>query len=1297
MCVVLVACSAVTIPGAEFQALQDLYNSANGAHWSWHRKSPPTSQRSTASDTLTASVVYKHWNFSDPNVNPCTQNWYGIACLPYSAPAPYYHISQLLLSSYKLNGTIPCTIAKLSQLAILDFSRNLLHGTIPPSICTLSALSGLYLRDNQLSGPIPTTVDRLYRLTNLQMQDNRLTGSIPPQISNCTTLTTLNAASNSLTGRLPNDLNALLNLHTLDAHDNFLTGTLPAEIGKLKQLQSLALNSNDLSGGIPTSFDEITTLQHLQLEFNRLTGTEPAFICNNPQLLEVKMQFNHLHGGLPDCFDTTPELQRLYLYNNSLTGTLPGSLCTLGGFRELLLQDNRIHGTIPGCYCDVSFLSDLNLGNNRLTGTLPALYGATYSGHLEQLLVQNNRLTGCLEGVFNISTVGSLSVVVLGDNLFTGTIPSVLFDLPIVETLILSGNCFHGTLPSNVCGSYALQILGMNGLSSGSACRTPVLPGVSSAYTVSRAVTGTLPACLFEMFSLMSLQLSGNGFTGTLPEYTVPYCDPSIGCDDDYLASASANGTVLPLRISPLLIALSLSHNQLSGRIPTAVQEHAWHVLDLSFNKFTGTLSPALAANQVNLTDSYIAAVQLEAVGLVNNTVLSLENNRLSGRIPACVHGLADVSVLGTNMFACKTDESDLPAHDPGDSNYQCASNNFDTPYYVWLGLATATLLLILCVLLYAALVPESSAVNRVRTLVCKWYAQPNALPQHPSIARFTALVRALSVVSGCCVLYIVVVLLPLYGGLSAHYSMCTYSYAWTISAGFLSGRAACAALFVALVFLLGWFVACSRRILLSAGSEEPGTSTVSSNRDNHSGVKHDTQLASATTTPDERTLRSTQYALIFATFCAIHILVVGGVYVAYVYVAIYQSNTLLTVSQVLLSFFKIFWNNVAADKILFGTANGIVHWVNRLTGARPQPTLTLQRLNEVFEPMQFFVGLLNFIAIPCIVVLGVSPNCFYNAFVQAPSVTTTYPTQTCLDQDAECVTARHVSSYEPPFRYSYQCSASLITYYAPAFLNVCLVGMFLTPALELGRALLLRLVPKHWLVSDYIDEITPALLKPLPPNVVVTPPPQTLSPHGDEEHNLPTTSEAVSHSTNRIAQEAGSPTEKALFDPSRLLYSLLSNLALLLTFGAVFPPLGVALAATSAVTVWYARLKLGRFLAEATEQQQLHLVAKIAAECETVCGGHHLGSAVWALVTLSCWFHTLFLFDTLGDAVGFGGAYWVLIVMPLMPVVVYTLWTAIARSGHSLSSFLPATKSPAAAVEVKLGDIEMNPLGEVN
>jgi hypothetical protein len=41
-------------------------------------------------------------------------------------------------------------------------------------------------------------------------------------------------------------------------------------------------------------------------------------------------------------------------------------------------------------------------------------------------------------------------------------------------------------------------------------------------------------------------------------------------------------------------------------------------------------------------------------------------------------------------------------------------------------------------------------------------------------------------------------------------------------------------------------------------------------------------------------------------------------------------------------------------------------------------------------------------------------------------------------------------------------------------------------------------------------------------------------------------------------------------------------------------------------------------------------------------------------LLTVSCWFYTLFLFDTLGDAVGFSKAYWVLIVFPVLPMVLY-------------------------------------------
>jgi hypothetical protein len=40
-----------------------------------------------------------------------------------------------------------------------------------------------------------------------------------------------------------------------------------------------------------------------------------------------------------------------------------------------------------------------------------------------------------------------------------------------------------------------------------------------------------------------------------------------------------------------------------------------------------------------------------------------------------------------------------------------------------------------------------------------------------------------------------------------------------------------------------------------------------------------------------------------------------------------------------------------------------------------------------------------------------------------------------------------------------------------------------------------------------------------------------------------------------------------------------------------------------------------------------------------------------WFLLYTACCFYTLFLFDILGDSVGFNKAYWVLIVMPCIPL----------------------------------------------
>jgi hypothetical protein len=139
------------------------------------------------------------------------------------------------------------------------------------------------------------------------------------------------------------------------------------------------------------------------------------------------------------------------------------------------------------------------------------------------------------------------------------------------------------------------------------------------------------------------------------------------------------------------------------------------------------------------------------------------------------------------------------------------------------------------------------------------------------------------------------------------------------------------------------------------------------------------------------------------------------------------------------------------------------------------------------------------------------------------------------------------------------------------------------------------------------------------------------------------------------------------------VLIIVLTFLGLLLTFGAVFPPLAVALMVTILATVLLTKLKVGRFLSLARERGLQQYVELVEKECQGVGAVSVLHNSMWMLITISCWFYTLFLFDTLGDAVGFDKSLWVLVVIPLIPLMIYILskwWIYVvrARKGNKLA-----------------------------
>jgi hypothetical protein len=144
---------------------------------------------------------------------------------------------------------------------------------------------------------------------------------------------------------------------------------------------------------------------------------------------------------------------------------------------------------------------------------------------------------------------------------------------------------------------------------------------------------------------------------------------------------------------------------------------------------------------------------------------------------------------------------------------------------------------------------------------------------------------------------------------------------------------------------------------------------------------------------------------------------------------------------------------------------------------------------------------------------------------------------------------------------------------------------------------------------------------------------------------------------------------------------SLITYLGILLTFGVVFPPLAVVMCATMLSVAWWTKLSLGRFLHFAREQGAPQLAEALDRDCKGAVSLVLLWRSIFLIMCFACCFYALFLFDTLGDAVGLSGAYWVLIVMPLLPAVLY-LVLLMEQRVHRENSHGPST-SPGSDVRM--------------
>jgi Leucine-rich repeat (LRR) protein len=722
-------------PLAQINSLQALYNSTNGENWIWKN------------EALSGS----RWSFVSPissslQSDPCSTNnkaWQGISCTstPSACKTISCSIVSISLVSYGLVGMIPSEIYQLITLTNLEMSSNGLGGSISSNVGSLVKLRQLNLQNNIMTGTLHSSISLMSRLQYFLLDVNQLSGTIPSSLSELTLLENIYLSENRFNGSIPSELSSLSRLQHFYLYGNALTGTIHSSFSLLSSLQYFVINSNQLSGQFP-SLSLMSQLRYFVIGQNHFTGTIPTSLSFLTQLRQVHLYENHFTGSIPSDFSLLSYLAYLTIYNNQLTGTLPSSLSSLSRLQFLYADGNQLTGHFPSEFSALIELEIFRINMNFLTGTIPTsissslsklqdfnLYGNHFIGtlptfslqtQLEYFIIGGNQLTGTihlqlasfpsliqfyisqnqfsgnLDSLFSNDTIfnfnhSKLNLFDVSGNQLTGTIPYSLFLISTLNSIALSVNCFEGELPQSICHAIEVSTFSMDGLGSARHCKKHgVIPFTD--VSLGKMMEGSIPECVWKLSKLATLGLAGNGLTGTI-----------------------GNDSALNR-----LVKLVLSHNYLSGTIPTwLLEKQTLLSLDLSHNKLTGDL------DQMNKISYWNKSIERE---------LNLGVNRLSGQTPSNVDGAnIKLNILSGNLFGCQH----IPADDINSEYYVCGSSEYDQSMTVLGVLIGFMILLTICLMILIIISPHTLFTNKTNSIRIWWENQRVSFPQLVKYSRY--------------------------------------------------------------------------------------------------------------------------------------------------------------------------------------------------------------------------------------------------------------------------------------------------------------------------------------------------------------------------------------------------------------------------------------------------------------------------------------------------------------------------------------------------------------------------------
>ncbi|GLJ46632.1 hypothetical protein SUGI_0982610 [Cryptomeria japonica] len=550
--------------------------------------------------------------------NPCV--WLGIKC---SSGKEETRVKGLNLSYFNLSGILPPALTNLTALSSLNLCNNNFSGTIPEELSRplSSSLRYLDLSLNNLTGEIsPNLFSICPQLTFLNLSSNRIVGQLPAELKNCRNLEKVALRRNNFTGSIPDDLlRNCAKLTHVDLEYNKLTGNIPDIHVNCSFLTELWLSQNHLTGQVPKGLGALSKLKTLVLGKNRLTGTIPPELSRLTKLQLLSIDYNWLEGPIPPSLGQMVSLQTLLLHTNKLSGKIPKELSSLANLSLLNLNNNNFSGAIPSELSIIRSLRLLFIGTNYLSGTIPPEIGNLTE--LQGLDLSENRLSGPIPAT--ISKLQSLLWFSVSENNLEGQLPPEIVNCSSLVWLNVANNQLSGPIPPNIgrIGADANKTFSQNK-------QNPFVPEiVGGCWAMSRwfpqnypfiyktfkrsrcnqfwthILQGTMPypICINNPKNYQApayIQLSGNRFTGTIPESLANHSRlGALILADNHLYGQ------IPEAIAALsdLYYLNLSYNHLSGSIPEKLGQLAClDMLDLRNNSLEGII-PGTLANLTSL------------------------------------------------------------------------------------------------------------------------------------------------------------------------------------------------------------------------------------------------------------------------------------------------------------------------------------------------------------------------------------------------------------------------------------------------------------------------------------------------------------------------------------------------------------------------------------------------------------------------------------------------------------------------------------------------------------------------